>query len=92
MPASQTHYVAEETNKFLHTLWLLVKIICHIHDCLERRETFFKDVFCIIALVTFFQFWKQDRNFLYKLHKYQGCKIFSFSIAIEHGIELFLKM
>lgn len=33
-----------------------------------------KAAFCIIALVTFFQFLKQDRNFLYKLHKYQGCK------------------
>lgn len=33
-----------------------------------------KAVFCIIALVTFFQFLKQDRNFLYKLHKYQDFK------------------
>lgn len=41
----------------------------------EGRFFFFKAVFCIIAFITFFQFWKQDRNFLYKLHKYQGCKI-----------------
>lgn len=75
-----------------HTVCLLVKITIHTHGCLGKREIFFpKAVFCIIASVTFFQFLKQNRNFLHKLHKYHDVKIFSFNIVTGHYVELFLK-